>query len=141
MAAVSASLKSNFQAVGGLAIFVLLIFVVNLLAAGRIITGRILNSIALTIINNIMLLFGFMMSVVGWYLFAYKENAGGNPLVVNLVVACGMLFLIISIQGHVGVFKKRIRVMVSYMFFSLVLLGLAGACTYACFTEVSCWMQ
>lgn len=131
-------LQSNVYAIAGVFIGILGALIISLGASGRMINARTLISIFVTFVNNIMLGFGILMIIVGFYLVAFKASviAGAYP-VVGLILTSAFLFVIIGSLGHAGVFKRNLIILRVYMVFQVVLGGLAAAAVAVCFNTTT----
>lgn len=138
IAMLESKVEDNKYGVAGAFAAVLAILLSTLFASGRMIHARTLLAIFVTFVNNVMLFFGLLMLVVGLYLVAFKSDAvAGVIAIVGLILGSASFFLIISIVGHVGVFKRKKGVLVAYQVLQVLLAGVAAAAVIECFTSTS----
>lgn len=122
--------ETNFKAVSGLVVAACCLNLVCLLAAAAIIRFKVLVAMNIVVIGQMQIVFGIILTCTGFYLITAVETVGGTYNVVGVAIGAGLILLALGIFGIVGVFKKRVGLMVLYILLDIGAIAMCAGATY-----------
>lgn len=134
IAAVKAVFQQNVAAIAGALFAITLMLISAFISSARMIGARTLSSMVIVFSGYVFLAFGiFLIALAG--VFASNKALTAVPSLIGMPLAAGVLFLIMSILGLVGVFRKNQCELLAFAIMQIILGLVCIACSAICFTS------
>ncbi|RYY33690.1 hypothetical protein EON62_03995, partial [archaeon] len=130
-----AVIKANLYAIAIVAVGLMVIFLGALISAARLVHAHTIASMLLAFADNIMLLLGVLLTVVGFYLYANSGRVAGIVRIIGVTIGIGVSALLFGSLGLVAQFKKIKWLLIVHMIALLALASLSAVGVWLFFTE------
>jgi hypothetical protein len=104
------------------------------ISSARMIGARTLSSMVIVFSGYVFLAFGILLIALAG-VFASNKALTAVPSLIGMPLAAGVLFLIMSILGLVGVFRKNQCELLAFAVLQIILGLVCIACSAICFTS------
>ena len=134
ISAVKTLFQQNIAAIAGGLFAITVMLLSAFISSARMIGSRTFSSMIVVFSSYVFLVFGvFLVALAG--VFASNKALTAVPSLVGMPLAAGVLFLIMSILGLTGVFRKNQCELLAFAIMQIILGMVCIACAAVCFTS------